>query len=608
MLTRLENFGAGGVNYDLFETGLGTSQWSGLTNVDIRDGDLYSAGADVSYSQATPVLPLYVFLYEVEGTVVDMISDGNELYASVDDGAWSQIGANLGGGPVGFTVFRGCLIVNTGVGPFYWCSLYGSPQNDTWDDGPDVAWEASEDTDWANIDGNAGDTWANGPDETWAAGVDDAWDGTLSGSIVALPGWPEGATALQVIAYKDQLVAIGGADPNLPSGQPPYLVRWSSLAPAGSLPETWEPEEGNFAGFAMVQDTQGELSGAALMRDDLILYKTDSIWRLSATGDPVIPMRLERIMICNGIQAPDAVCVCSEVHFGVTKRGFMVFDGNQARYLDFGRVQTEITKVLIGDTFSSVAVRYFSPTHEVWIAFRYPADAQTYAGILKYNTQHNSFTLHEYAGVSLISLAVGRVSEEEQVIDSWQNGDETSWDAGADVDWDDTAPAATADAMILGVQTGDQTVDTWDGGENTSWDSGSDILWSALATDRVGQLARYDLFGSPTYYNGSAKPTEALRHGVRPSDSDRFSVLRGVYPEMEGDPVTWEVGLTWYPSQDKNPGEILWQPARSFTPAQRRKIPTRIVGDTFAFRVRGVDGGRWRLHAMALDHDIAGRS
>jgi hypothetical protein len=357
-------------------------------------------------------------------------------------------------------------------------------------------------------------------------------------------------------------------------------VRWSSLAPAGSLPETWAPEEGNFAGFAMVQDTQGELSGAALMRDDLILYKTDSIWRLSATGDPLIPMRLERIMTCNGIQAPDAVCVCSEVHFGVTKRGFMVFDGNQVRYLDFGRVQTEVVKVLIGDAFSSVAVRYFSPTHEVWIAYRYPADARTYTGILKYNTQHNSFTLHEYAGVSLISLAAGRVSEEEQVIDSWENGDEASWVAGTDASWDDTAPAATADAMILGVQTGDTT----------------------------GILTRYDLFGSPTYWDGSAKPTEALRYGARPSDSDRFSVLRGLYPEMEGDPVTWEVGLTWYPSQDKNPSSILWQPERTFTPAQNRKIPTRIVGDTFAFRVRGVDGGKWRLHAVALDHDIAGRA
>jgi hypothetical protein len=577
MLTRLENFGIGGVNYDLFETGLGTSQWSGLTNVDIRDGDLYSAGADVLYGEPTPVDPLYVFLYEVEGSVVNLVSDGTDLYASTGS-SWVQIGANLGGGPVGFTVFRGCLIINTSAGPFYWCSLYGEVLDDSWDSGPDTLWVDGSDEAWDNQDNFVGDTWDDGPDETWAAGSDDSWEGSLSGSIVALPGWPTGATALQIVAYKDQLVAIGGSDNNLPSGQPPYLVRWSSLAPAGSLPATWTPEEGNFAGFAMVQDTQGQLSAAALMRDDLILYKTDSIWRLSATGDPTIPMRLERIMTCNGIESPDAITVCSEVHFGVTKRGFMVFDGNQVRYLDFGRLQTAVLRVLVGDAFETVQVRYFAPQHEVWIAFRNPVDSPSFGGILKYNTQHNSFTLHEYPGYALVNLATGKVSAEAITVDSWSGGSAEGWEAGPDTSWDDTAPAATADAMILAFRTG----------------------------SNAGVLTQYDLFGSPLFYDGASKPTEALRHGIRFTDSANFSVVRALYPEMEGEPVEWEVGLTWYPSQDKTPSNIRWQVPRTFTPTSRRKVPTRLVADTFALRMRGTD--KWRLHAVSIDHDLAGQT
>jgi hypothetical protein len=598
MLTRLENFGPGGLNADLYDTALGGAQWSELVNVDIRDGDLYSAGEDVLRAE-TPCLPLYCCLYPTPAGTIDVISDGQDVYASVEGSEWYLLGTNFAGA-ISFAFFKGCLIVNDDVlGPFYWCSFLDEDEVDTWNFSADETWNGGSAISWETP--LSTDTWNAGSDLSWDSGLDEPWDGQLQGQLMPLPGWPEGAVAKQIISYRDQLVAIGGSDPSVLRSQENSLIRWSSLAGAGEFPNSWTPSAGNFAGFAFVQDTPGVLGAAALMRDDLIIYKTDSIYRLTATGDPDLPMRLERIMTCNGVQSPANVAVCAEVHFAVTKRGFAVFDGNQFRHVDFGRVQSLLARNVTGNYLQNAVAVFYEPQQEVWIGIKEAPDSRLFDVILKYNTQHDAFTLHDYSGKGLLSLTAGRVNDQTRVSDPWDGGPDYTWDEN-NITWSNAQATETSSVMMLGLGPEFSEIDLWDAGDGAAWDNGPDIIWDNA--DPVGSTALYSVFGLPRFVDGSAKQTSITRRGVRLSEQARHACVRALFPEMEGGAVTWELGQTWYPSQDEQ--DINWQLPRSFTPGSRRKIPLRVLGDTFALRMTSVDV--WRLHAVGLDHEVVGKT
>ncbi|WP_208281729.1 hypothetical protein, partial [Massilia oculi] len=67
------------------------------------------------------------------------------------------------------------------------------------------------------------------------------WDTDLTHKFVDLPAWPAATSCKVLRQYKNMLIALGitrgGARLD-------YMVKWSSLAVAGSLPTTWN--EGDF--------------------------------------------------------------------------------------------------------------------------------------------------------------------------------------------------------------------------------------------------------------------------------------------------------------------------------------------------------------------------
>jgi hypothetical protein len=581
--TRLDNFGAGGGNYDVFETGLPAQQWSKLTNCDINNGDLESAGADIARGDPCPITPAYPFLYQVGDESYDIISNGDEIYAGEAATGWFQIGTALGGGAVNYDVFRGCLIVNSQTSaPWYWCPL-GGPVPLSWDN-----WHTGE--------------WSDLPYSSWEAV--EVESGVETG-LRQLPGWPADGRAVQVVAYKDQLVAVGAYAPDIDDTAEGYLVRWSSLAAPGGIPNSWTPVVGNFAGYAYVQDTPGQLAAGKLLRNDLILYKTDSIWRLTATGDPSLPMVLERVLTCRGVESPAAVSSCEEMHFLVGDRGFGLFDGNVYKQLDFLKVQNAISETVAQGLFEFVQSAYYGARQEVWLGYKIPQDTgdrarvltwETWAPqqswsdltfgawndafdiipatgdelalILKYNIQHDSFTLHYYTDAPdpVLSFVPGRTAQDVSGARTWDNwADGATWATLPYQSWVTTIPRDTAVVMVLAFR---------------------------------NQLATYRHDVRPTYIGGAPKLATLERYGLR-FDPERTCTVRSLYPEGAYESMTFELGTSWNPGQEKA-GTTQWQPNREFQPGESRRIPLRVVGDTFAVRVQSEN--RWRLHAVGVEY------
>lgn len=575
MLTRLTNFGFGGANLDQFEGMLLPNQWSRMDNVDINGDALESAGADIIRGDETPIVPKYMYLYEAGNLVFDVISDGTAVYVRSSAAEWQPILAGLSGGEVTYTVFRGCLVINSSTDGLYtWCQVYGNPFNTSWDEGYSGSWDSAYAPTWDDDEEDIAllDNWDDGPNTTWNDGEDIPWSGYGISSAVAYQGWPTGWTAQRVVAYKDQLVAVHVRGTPEGSAASPFLVYWSSLAPPGFLPSQWEPQVGNFAGYALVQDTSGQLVTGEVLRDNLILYKTDgSIWRMTATGDPTLPMVLERVLTDEGgIERVRNVCVAGEVHYLLGKRGFAMFDGNQVVYPDFLRVQDSILRTIADNTYEFIAVDYYGPRREIWVGYSGP-NSEYLAGILKYSFQHNAFSIHEYPGKGLVSFACGREIEPDVEADTWDTGSEKTWNAIIPGDtWDGGPPLPTSEVAVLGFES---------------------------------QLAAYRHYFPPLYVDGTAKRCRLERYGLRFDEGDK-TIVKALYPEMMKGVAEYELGWGWLPNIEDS-GSVHWEPARSFNPLTQRKIPYRVIADAFAVRV--ISQERFTLAALTVEHETSAR-
>lgn len=126
------------------------------------------------------------------------------------------------------------------------------------------------------------------------------WDGNPAHKCVALPGWPAGGRCLALRGHKNFLFAIGFVS------EAGCRVRWSSAAEAGVIPQEWTPSSENEAGFLDLAPVSADCLDGLTMRDDLLIYKRDSVWALTLVdGNDVFSARV--LFAERGLAATNAV-------------------------------------------------------------------------------------------------------------------------------------------------------------------------------------------------------------------------------------------------------------------------------------------------------------
>jgi hypothetical protein len=540
---RLANFGASGLALDPFEEGLDTA-WSTLSSVDTSAGELTSPGQEAAIIGACPITPKWQYFYEGGQGGLLFVSDGSEVWAT-EGITWVQVVAGWHGGLVTYCVFLGSLIVNSSTdGPSYWNATGGT-------------------------------TWGESAGVTWSSATQ-AWGSADFSGIIPLPGWFSGATCLQMVSYKNFLVAIAVDDPVRGAALQPYLVAWSGAAPAGGLPTVWDPAPDNLAGDTLVQDMPGVLSGASVMRDALMIYKTDSIYRMSFLEGSALVMRVERVHRDDGIDHPYAMASIEDIHYLVTRAGMMAFDGQQASPVDFLRVQEEIRQ-RFRTSFPDNDIIYcaaYPGRKEIWVAYR-DVGASEFFGILKLDLQQKSFSVHNYSGKQLTAICPGSLRPAfTDSLGSWASQGSALWSDFTDTPWSGGIGDPLLDTMLLA--------------------QGSNI-------------ARYVAQADPVWLDGSSKTATAIRYGVRLSAAPARSIVRGIYPYVRGSgTLLVTLGKTWAPWQAGGPQTVQWGAQRAFRPGVDRYLPMREVGDVFAIKIESNDGEPWRLAGIGLEYDTLG--
>lgn len=538
-LVRIADFGKAALNTDVQPTLLEQGEWTTLDNIDLESGDIRSAWGDTLITSSAPILPKYTFVYAGTGGTFLIISDGTRIYA-FDGETWDNV-----------------------------TPLDAEAPTNRWDDYIGVGWDSST-NEWDNDP-------TGQPAETGGVVTFTVFLGTLvvnfSGGTPAywpdvtqrmtpLPGWPAGWRTEQIIAYRNFLFAIGLNDNGITEG-PKYTFGWSDAAAEGTIPDEWQATAENQAGLLQLRDTQGYITLATPLRDDLVIYKNDSIYRVFYTGGELI-FGVERVVSDHGCDSRVGVSGLANVHFFADRGDIRVFDGQGTKSVAISRIKERLAEGISNEFRDQTIVVAYPERDEVWVAV-VPAGSSTADTVLVYSTVYDAWTTKRYS--QTVSMVLGPFSASSVSVGGEWDDYIASWDS-TEENWNQSAYEPSEDGMIFG-------------------SSGFD-LYRADKTN--------------TTKGGFAKQCIAERSGFVLPDIGQRVTVRGIIPEMEGSgTVQIQIGAQWHPGDN-----IRWTDPQSFTPGVSRKLNVRITGQPVAFRIKSAVTAGWRLGALSFNLVQAG--
>lgn len=158
------------------------------------------------------------------------------------------------------------------------------------------------------------------------------WDQNLTHKFVDLPAWPASTSCKVLRQFKNLMVALNitKSGVNLP-----YMVKWSNLAVAGSLPSTWnEADPTEDAGEFDLADGQDPIVDGLGLKDSLIVYKESSTYAIDYIGGQFI-LKSRKVSGMSGLLnmncAVEFEAGFGAVHFAVTGSDIVLHDGFTAK-------------------------------------------------------------------------------------------------------------------------------------------------------------------------------------------------------------------------------------------------------------------------------------
>lgn len=153
------------------------------------------------------------------------------------------------------------------------------------------------------------------------------WNLNPASRMTALTNWPANTYCKSLRTYKNFLVAL-----NVTKGGQnyPFMVKWSSPADPGSVPSTWDIADATQdAGEADLAESNGQIIDGLQLRDAFMIYKEDSVWRMSYTGGPYV-FSFQKVLGVSGALNRNCIVEVDGLHFVLTGSDVVVHDGQSA--------------------------------------------------------------------------------------------------------------------------------------------------------------------------------------------------------------------------------------------------------------------------------------
>lgn len=268
------------------------------------------------------------------------------------------------------------------------------------------------------------------------------WTGNsfTADAMTALTGWTAGWKVKVLKPFKNFLVAMNFTDSGAGAALP-NRVSWSHSADPGDVPSSWDAGDDTLdAGFFPLADTGGEIMDGETLGDDFIIYKNDSVHRMSFTGGSFI-FKFTKITDDFGALGKNCIASFPGGHLVLTSDSDVVIHNGTGQWVsilqDTNRpiVENRLTPINSAYAFVQRHPRF----NEIWVCLpsesvqgsSYPCDLA-----LVYNYVTGSVVFRElplvYAGC--LGLTIGTSGKPSE---TW-SGDSGLWSADPTI-WDETA-------------------------------------------------------------------------------------------------------------------------------------------------------------------------
>ena len=153
------------------------------------------------------------------------------------------------------------------------------------------------------------------------------WDLNIANRAKNLDNWPANTYCKAMRPFRSFLVAL-----NITKSTTnyPYMVKWSHPAVPGSVPSSWDETDPTLdAGEFDLADGYDHVIDGLQLRDSLMVYKQNSVWRMDYTGGAFV-QRVSKVLGMSGAMNRNCIAEIDGFHIVLTNNDIVIHDGMQA--------------------------------------------------------------------------------------------------------------------------------------------------------------------------------------------------------------------------------------------------------------------------------------
>lgn len=254
-----------------------------------------------------------------------------------------------------------------------------------------------------------------------------------------LPGWIVGEYCQALRPFKYHLIAM---NITAPAGDFGDLVKWSSAADPGSIPDSWTPEPANDAGNFTISATPGFIVDGGAMRDQFVVYKQHSTSILQyIAGQFVFSNR--KAFVTSGILARNCWAEFYGKHYVLTDGDYIVHNGQQVDSLADGVNREFIFNGIDSNNYSAAFLAASHDTKQIWLCW--PSQGNSLADTaLVHDINTGVFGISDLPAVAFISRGIlndpGAVYDWDDLTGTWNDPQRA---------WNERTFNPTADILVM---------------------------------------------------------------------------------------------------------------------------------------------------------------
>jgi len=384
------------------------------------------------------------------------------------------------------------------------------------------------------------------------------WNLNIANRMVTLDNWPANTYCKAMRTFKNFLVAL-----NVTKGGQnyPYMVKWSAPADPGAVPITWDPTDATQdAGEQDLAESNGRIIDGLQLRDFFMVYKEDSVWRMSYVGGTYV-MAFQKVLGISGALNRNCIVELDGIHFVLTGSDAIVHDGQTAT-----PILDEVARLALFQEIDQQAIDkcfvFKNPyLNEVFVC--YPTIGNTVCNkALVWNYRDKTVTYRTLPNLNHANYGTVDAS----LSDSW-DADGDPWNSDLTL-WN--GPGFTPNTTRVLMASNDNDL----------------FLLDATAT-----------------FDGVAPASYVERRGLAYGEDESLKLVKGIRPRVMGnvgETITIKVGA----SEDAYSDPVY--ETMTYTIGEDLKVDCFVTGRYIAVRFESGSAYQWRLDSFDIEIETAG--